>query len=357
LTRKITLQDIGRKLGLSATTISLALRDHPRISQATKQKVRDQIRELKYEPDLVARALVMGRSNLIGVIVPNSSDNYYAKVFKGIEDAARAANCHVLLSNGSYDLEGYARRVQELMGLRIGGIIAAPPFTNEKPRLPRFWQELLESRFAFVLVNRHLNPPIFHQVTADYLTGVGMVVEALASVGHRRVAYISGTPAVLPIRQRLAAFRRFAKRNGFELAPELFETSALDHAGGYQAARRLWTSARKRPTAIVAFSDSVAVGVLRYLQEQRVAVPGEVSVAAFDGTAVSEFTSPSLSTVSTPMYEIGKQAFDLLLGAIDGKYPVPQNLILPVTLQLRESVGPSGSAGTFNRPAGLRVAL
>jgi len=357
LTRKITLQDIGKKLGLSATTISLALRDHPRISEATKQKVRDQIRELKYEPDLVARALVMGRSNLIGVIVPNSSDLYYAKVFKGIEDAARAANCHVLLSNGSYDLDGYARRVQELMGLRIGGIIAAPPFTNEKPRLPRFWQELLESRFAFVLVNRQLNPPVFHQVTADYLSGVRMVVEALASMGHRRVAYISGAPAVLPIRQRLAMFRKFAKRNGFELAPELFETSALDYGGGYQATRRLWTSVRRKPTAIVAFSDSVAVGVLRYLQEQRVSVPGDVSVVGFDGTAVSEFTSPSLSTVSTPMYEVGKQAFDLLLGAIDGKYTFPQNLSLPVTLLLRESVGPGGAEGKLSPITGLRIAL
>ena len=357
MTRKITLQDIGKRLGLSATTISLALRDHPRISEGTKQKVRELIRELKYEPDQVARALVMGRSNLIGVIVPNSSDIYYAKVFTGIEDAARAANCHVLLSNGSYDLEGYARRVQELMGLRIGGIIAAPPFTSEKPRLPRFWHELMESRFAFVVVNRQLNPPIFHQVTADYLSGVRMVVEALASMGHRRVAYISGTPAVLPIRQRLAWFRRFARRKGFELAPELFETATLDHAGGYQAARRLWTSARKRPTAIVAFSDSVAVGALRFLQEQRVAVPGEVSVAAFDGTAVAEFTAPSLSTVSTPMYEVGKQAFELLLGAMDEKFTLPQNLNLPVTLLLRESVGPNRSEGKANRSSGLRLVL
>jgi LacI family transcriptional regulator len=176
-------------------------------------------------------------------------------------------------------------------------------------------------------------------------------------MGHRRVAYISGTPTVLPIRQRLAWFRRFARRNDFELAPELFETSTLNHAGGYQAARRLWTSARKRPTAIVAFSDSVAVGVLRYLQEQRVAVPGDVSVAAFDGTAVAEFTSPSLSTVSTPMYDIGKQAFELLLGAIDGKFPLPQNLNLPVKLLLRESVGPNNSEGKASRPSGLRVAL
>jgi LacI family transcriptional regulator len=358
LKRKTTLQDIGKKLGLSATTVSLALRDHPRISEATKQKVRDQIRELKYEPDMVARALVMGRSNLIGVIVPNSSDQYYAKVFKGIEDAARAANCHVLLSNGSYDLEGYATRVKEMMGLRIGGIIAAPPFTSERPRLPRFWEELLESRFAFVLINRQLNPPMFHQVAADYPSGVRMVVEALASMGHRRVAYISGSPAVLPIRQRITAFRRYARKYGFDLDGELFETSPLHYGAGYDAARRLWSSLRRKPTAMVAFSDSVAVGVLRFLREQGVDVPGEVSVVGFDGTAVSEFTSPSLSTVATPMYEIGKQAFDLLLGVMDGKYLLPQNLLLPVRLLLRESVGPvAGSEQRVPPVTGVRAVL
>src|SRR5215475_14062205 len=101
----MTLQDIGTRLGLSSTTVSLALRDHPRISQATKEPIRKLIAKLNYEPDQVARALVVGRSNLIGVIVPNSSDAYYAEVFKGIEDTVRTANYHVLLSNGSYDLE------------------------------------------------------------------------------------------------------------------------------------------------------------------------------------------------------------------------------------------------------------
>lgn len=341
--RKITLQDIGRKLGLSTTTISLALRDHPRISAATKEKIRKLIDELKYEPDQVARALVVGRSNLIGVIIPNSSDQYYAKVIKGIEDAASALNYHVLLANGSYDLDRYARRVKEMMALRIGGIIAAPPFTSERPKLPVFWQELRERGFAFVLVNRNLDPPLFHQVTADYDSGVRMIVEALASMDHRRVAYISGNPAVLPIRQRLAAFKRLARKHGFDADPELFETSDLNSAGGYDACSRMWAALRKKPTAVVAFSDTVAVGVLRFLHVQGVQVPDEVSVAGFDGTALSEFTTPSLSTVSTPMYDIGQQAFELLIGALEGKYSFPQALHMPVRLLLRESVARAGA--------------
>ena len=341
MNKKLTLHDIGRKLGLSATTISLALRDHPRISRETKDRISTLLEKMKYEPNRVARALVTGKSNLIGVIVPNSSDQYYAEVFRGIEDAARPANYHVLLSNGSYDLAGYADRVKEMMGLRVEGIIAAPPFMSEKPRLPRFWQELRESDFHIVMVNRQLAPPLFHQVAADYSAGVRMAVEALASQGHRRVAYISGEPAMLPIRQRLAAFRRAARKLGFDEDPELLENSLLTFGGGYEACKRLWAKLKKKPTAIVSFSDTVAVGVLRYLHEQRVAVPEEVSVVGCDGTAVGEFTYSTLTTVSTPMYDVGKQAFELLLGAIEGKTAGPQSLILPVKLTLRESIGPA----------------
>jgi DNA-binding LacI/PurR family transcriptional regulator len=337
-----TLRDIGRMLGLSATTVSLALRDHPRIPANTKRRVYRVMRQLKYEPDQVARALVIGRSNLVGVIVPNSSDPYYAEVFRGIEDSARSTEYHVLLSNGSYDMNGYAERVREMMGLHVRSIIAAPPFVSERPKLSSPWRELCTSNVQVVLVNRRLDPPIFHQVTADYISGVRMVVEALASRGHRRVAYISGQPAMLPILQRLAAFKRYSRRYGFENDSSLFECSQLDFRGGYEACNRLWTRVgKKKPTAIVAFSDTVAVGALRFIHEKEIKVPEDVSVASFDGIKLSEFTHVGLSTVETPMYEIGKQAFDLLMGSLRGVYSWPQSLVLPVKLLLRESVGPA----------------
>lgn len=337
--QKITLQDIGRRLGLSSTTISLALRDHPRISKATKEKIQKVIKELKYEPDQVARALVVGRSNLIGVIVPNSSDPYYSEVFMGIEDGVRLANYHVLLANGSYDIDGYAQRMKEMMSLRVGGILIAPPFYKERPELPGFFDELRESGFPVVLINRRLKPPLFHQVSADYTAGVKMVADTLASLGHHRVAYISGEPALLPIRQRHADFRRQAARHGFDDDSRLFVTSPLTPVGGYDACRRLWAGSERKPTAVVTFSDSVAMGALRFLLDERVQVPADVSLISFDGIALSEFTHPSISTVSTPMYDIGKKAFELLQGAASGSFTEPQSVVLPVKLVPRESVG------------------
>ncbi len=341
MARQITLRDIGRQLGLSAMTVSLVLRDSPRISDATKTRVRDAIRGLNYEPNQLARALATGRSNLIGVIVPNSSDLYYAEVIRAIEDAASAVQYHVLLCNGSYRMETYTSRVRDMRRLHMKGIVAAPPFTSERPRLPAFWRELIQSDFEVVLVNRQLAPPIFHQVAADYMRGVELLTAALAERGHRRVAYISGHPAVLPFRQRLETFRRCVRAHGFDEDDSLLESGDLTCAGGYAACRRLWAANRRRPTAIVASSDTAAVGVLRCLDELGVDVPGQVSVGSFDGTPFADFTHRSLTTVVTPMYEIGRQAFQTLLDAMSGRLTAPRSVILPVTLRVRESLGPA----------------
>ncbi len=322
-------------------TVSLALRDHPRIPESTREKVRAAMRELRYEPNQVARALATGRSNLIGVIVPNSSDPYYAEVIRAIDDAASAAGYHVLLGNGSYDMERYAGQVRHMMALHMRGIITAPPFTSERPQLPPFWQDLLQSDLQVVLVNRLLRPAIFHQVSADYITGVGQALAALIAQGHRRIAYISGTPAMLPIRQRLAAFRRLVTRFELDRDESLVTCGDLTFAGGAAAGRQLWQSNRRKPTAIVTFSDTVAVGLLKFLHDQKIAVPAQVSVVSFDGTALGEFTHSSLSTIVTPMYDIGARAFQLLIEAMEGRHSHPQSLILPVSLQLRDSVGPA----------------
>lgn len=343
--KKVTIRDIGNQLGLSAMTVSLALRNHSRISAQTKARVLAAMEELGYRPNRVARALATGKSNLIGVVVPNSSDQYYAEVIRAIEDAARAADYHVLLSNGSYELEHYAERVREMLSLHVQGLIAAPPFTSERPKLPPFWSELERDDFQVVLINRQLRPPLFHQVAADYMAGVKLVVAELAARGHQRVAYISGTPAMLPIRQRLTAFRKYARQAGFAQDAALIEYSALTYAGGFEAGQQLWQNNQVKPTAVVAFSDVVAVGLLRFLEQRGIKVPAEVSVVSFDGTPVGAFTHISLTTVATPMYEIGQRALGLLLGALAGEYTAPQSVILPVKLEVRESIGSAPRKG------------
>jgi LacI family transcriptional regulator len=173
------------------------------------------------------------------------------------------------------------------------------------------------------------------------MAGVALAAQALAERGHRRVAYISGHPAVLPFRQRLDKFKRCVREYGFDRDESLFEKGELTCAGGYAACRRLWLANRRKPTAIVASSDTTAVGVLRFLYESGIEVPGEVSITSFDGTQFADFTHRSLTTVATPMYDIGRLAFETLLAAMKGEIHEPRSLILPVELRVRESIGPA----------------
>lgn len=335
----VTLQDIGDRLGLSRTTISLALRDHPRISEATKRRVQQAVQKLDYHPDHAARALATGRSNLVGVIVPNAADHYYAEIFRGIEDEAQAAGFQVLLSSGSFDPTKEAQRMSEMLRLKVAGLIAAPAFVSQTPKLPPLLQQIRRDRFPLVLLNRELTPPLFPQVSIDNAGGIRMAVETLVSLGHRRIAYISGTPEVIPVRQRLAAFRRCAAQYGLDANPLVVELSTFSVRGGFDACARLWARAQKKPTAILVFSDAPSLGVMRFLHSQRVEIPGRVSVLGFDGTDTSEFSAVSLSTIATPMYEMGKQAFSLLQEQLKRPHSGPQSILFPVHLIQRESIG------------------
>jgi LacI family transcriptional regulator len=339
----VTLQHIGDKLGLSRTTISLALRNHPRISTATKKKIAATASKLGYEPDQVARTLATGRSNLIGVVVPNIADHVYAEVFRGIEESAQSAGYHVLLSNGTYEAENTGDRLSDMMRLKIAGIIAAPPFRSESLPVDPLWKEIKRSGFPLVLLNRELEPPIFHQVTIDNKGGIRLAMETLSSLGHKRVAYITGSVDIIPIRQRYEAFREFSPKYGFDIDDQLVESCEFSAQGGYESCARLWARLKKKPTAIMVFGDTPAQGVMRFFHQQNIRVPEAVSVLGFDGTDSSEFSQISLSTVVTPLYEMGKRAFHLLKQEMDRPLAQPHSILLPVRLVVRESISRAGA--------------
>ncbi|MFN7924888.1 MAG: substrate-binding domain-containing protein [Bryobacteraceae bacterium] len=172
-------------------------------------------------------------------------------------------------------------------------MLITPPLSEESPVLPPFFQDLRDRGFPVVLINRRLKPRIFHQVSADYAAGVKASIETLTSLAHRRVAYISGKPAVLPM------------------------------ASGFRTP----------------CSDSVSIGALRFLLESGVQAPREVSLTSFVGIDATEFTHPSLSTVATPLYEIGQQAFLLLMELIQESHAKPRDVVLPARFIPRESIG------------------
>jgi DNA-binding LacI/PurR family transcriptional regulator len=338
--RPPTLADVAGKLGVSEATVSLVVNDHPRISARTKVRVWRCIRELGYRPDPIGRALVTGRSSLIGLLVPDTGNPFFADIFRGAEDAAREKGYHILLNNGSYRLDLEEQRVEELLDLKVGGLIVGPAFTDARQARRAVWERLRKTRFPVVLLNRQMEPAAFHQVSPDNVQGVRLSSEHLASLGHTRVAYISGIPEVLPVRQRLAAYKECAARLGFAREAGLIETSPFTATGGYEACRRLWRRLRRKPTAIMALTDTVATGVLKFLSSEGVKVPDDVSLMGFDGTPQAQFSLIGISTIEAPLYEMGKKAVQMLDQAIKAPTGELASVVLPVRLVVRESTGP-----------------
>jgi DNA-binding LacI/PurR family transcriptional regulator len=317
----------------------LVISDHPRISKETKARVWACIREIGYRPDPVARALVTGQSNLIGLVVPDTSNPFFADIFRGAEHAARDKGYHILLNNGSYRLDMEEKRVRELLDLKVAGLIVSPPFAHASQIRRSMWARLRERRFPLVLLNRDVESGIFHQISPDNVEGVRLSTKLLAALGHQRVAYISGTPEILPVRQRLVAYQESAVEYGFDHDPKLIERSPFTAIGGYEACQRLWRKCRRKPTAIMALTDTVAAGALKFLSQRGVKVPDDVSLMGFDGTPQSEFSLISITTIETPLYDMGRKAVEMLDEAIKNPAGTPQSLTMPVRLIQRESTG------------------
>lgn len=339
--RKVTLGDVATKLGVSRTTVSLVISNHPRISKATSKRVTKCIKELGYQPDLVARSLATGRSNLIGLIVPDSSNPFFAEIFRGAEDAARLYGWHLILNNGSFDLKLEEARIRDLMGLQIGGLLACPAFVNSEASRQGIWKELLHQGLPVVLVNRQVSPQVFHQIAVDNADGIRQAISYLVGLGHRRIGVIKPGTEILPVHQRMDEVRRQLAGFQLKLPPEWIAGGTVSLAGGYEAARILWESKGTKPTAVFALTDTMALGALQYFTERGVKVPGQISLLGMDGTPYAQYSLIPISSVETSLFNLGRIAVEMLHKVIHQNDSLQlYSAIMPMRLVERASSGP-----------------
>jgi DNA-binding LacI/PurR family transcriptional regulator len=326
--RPATLQDVAREAGVAVSTVSRALTMPDRISAPTRAHVQEVARRLGYRPNRIARALPSGRTQMLAVLVPDITNPHYFGLIRGAEAQARAGGRTLVLGDtrGRADVES---EHLDRLGSVVDGIVLAGS------RLSDAALRDVAARRPVVLHNRELAG--LPSVSTDFADGARQVVEHLAALGHRRLAYLSGP------REAWSEARRWA---GLAAAVENVEAAGV-------AAQRLGPFAptldsgpvaadvglASGATALVAFNDLVAIGVLRRLEQRGVAVPGEVSVTGFDDVFGSDFCHPPLTTVATPTEEAGRALVDVLLAAdLTGE---PRRTVLPGQLRVRASTGPA----------------
>ena len=322
--RKPTIQDIARRAGVGAGTVSRVLNDSPGVSEATREKVLRAIEELQYRPSFAARLMRTGKSNIIGFITDEVASTPFAvDIIKGAQSAAWEKNKLLLVFNSAlnYDLE--ERAVEALLDRGVEGIIYAAMYHHmvSPPEMIR--------QVPTVLLNCFDADHLFPATVPDEYGGGRLAAEILVGKGHRRVAFINLLPRTLPAHiGRLDGFKAGLKAAG-RFDPDLIRSVPNEPADGYVATCELMAQPSP-PTAIFCGTDRLAMGVYNALHEMGLRIPDDVAVLGFDNQwFIGEGLNPPLSTIALPHYEMGQWAIEYLVDNPQEMEPILKKMPCP----------------------------
>jgi DNA-binding LacI/PurR family transcriptional regulator len=326
----VTIHDVARRAQVSPSTVSRALSASHLVRGETRDRVLAAAEELGYQPNPAARSLITRRTGNIGILVPDLNNPFYTGVLRGVQARARQSGYAVFFADGEED-PGAEEALVRTMARQVDGVVMCSPFSTDAQL-----QELA-GLTCLTLLNRRVRD--IPAALMDSAGGMRQVVEHLAALGHRRCAYLNGPASSWSNRERRRGVRTAAAKAGLstvDLGP--FEPK---FEGGVQAAD---LALAQGVTAIIAFNDLMALGVLSRLGDRGVAVPRDVSVVGTDNLLYAAMCAPPLTTVAMPMEAAGRAAVDLLLARIGGDMAgtcreLRANLIVRSTTGAARSLG------------------
>jgi len=329
----ITLKDIADELKLSVSTISRALKSHPRIGTKTQDKVKRTAVRLGYLSIDLLEEQQQKNSTLIGVIVPKISYHLYAMAISGIEKVAEANGMHIIVcqSNESYERE--KGLVEELSAIGVNGIIAS--LASETKDFSHF-KKAKSSGIPVVFFNRECNDVVANKVTIDNERAAYEAVNHLISVGCKQIAYLGG-PEILQInRDRAKGYKKALFDNDVKSISDYLIYSNFDKESILSAARKL-LYAPVHPDGILAFSDQVAIQIMLVAKERGISIPENLSIIGFNNEPVGELINPSLTSISQPGFRMGEEAAQFLINELQKPSVLFEKKILNSFLVVRNS--------------------
>lgn len=331
--RTVTLKDLAKELGIHPSTVSRVLHSGSEVakgaaSAATAERVRELARIRGYSPDPQAASLRTRRTRLLGVIVPRLSDLVLAIMYEGIEEAAAELGYSTFVMNSRDDPEEQRRKTDVMLARRVDGLIIGDAHLDSS-----LLQELTARKVPFVLMNRRVPP--YPSATCDDLLGGELVADHLWDKGHRKVSVIAGEPYASTAVDRTAGFVKRWRSLGGDIQDDEVVWSRFDTAGGREAAEAILDNGKPHPTALFAVNDFAAIGAMGALRSHGLTVGQDVAVVGFNDTSLAAELPIPLTSVRSPMLDIGRTAVQLLHGVLNGESPGP--IALKPTLCVRES--------------------
>lgn len=307
---RVTIKDIARAANVNPSTVTRALQGSDRVKAATRDKIAELAREMGYVPNMAARTLVNRRSGLVGLVIPDMTNPFFANLGKGIEDEAAKHDLRILI-NDTRGVEATEREaVQLFLELKVDGLIVP------MARCTQQYYDELGATVPVVHVNRD---EAAHHVSCDTVQGSILVMRHLLELGHRRIGFVRG-PAGPGREPKMFAYRQAMQEAGLDYDPDLIFTfdGTLESS---ESIADLLQKLKTRPTAVFAWNDVNAIALMHALRDRGVQIPQDISIAGHDDIQLAGCVDPALTTVRWPMYELGQQSVRYLYSVGHGQVP------------------------------------
>lgn len=330
-----TLEEIAKHAGVSRSTVSRVMNEHPNVGAETRTRVLSVAESLNYQPNIAARGLAAGRTHILGLVIPMGvnalfTDPYFPLLIQGISSACNANDHSVMLWLAEPEFERRTIR-QILQGGLIDGVILASALMDDP-----MMEALLKGGPPFILVGRHPTDARVSYVDVENKGSAREMVAYLLRLGYERVATITGPRNMIAGADRLEGYLNALSDRKVALDNNLVVEGDFTEDGGYMAMQRLLPF---EPDAVFVASDAMAIGSLRALREAGKRVPEDIAIAAFDDIPVAARTDPPLTTVRQPIQRMGAIAAETLIDLISHPDTHPRRIILPTEMVIRQSSG------------------
>lgn len=331
----VTIHDIAKELNTTASTVSRALQDHPRISKAMKRAVLDLAQKLNYQPNAMASSLRRGKGNTIGVMIPRIDRYFFSSVIRGIEDVAYEAGYNVIITQ-SYESKLREKQIVEtLINGKVDGLLVSIAFETDTYE---HFQVVTDRGIPLIFFDRTPNSDEVSKVELDDFTGAFKAVEHLISQGCTRIVHLAGYEHISIYRNRLEGYKAALAKYNLAFDPALVFENTIAKEKGEEVASKI-VSLNPRPDGIFSASDFSAMGVMFKLKDFGIKIPEEIALVGFANDPYTEIISPSLSSVDQHSKEMGQSAARLFLEQVAGSYKDvrPKRIVLPPDLYIRQS--------------------
>jgi LacI family transcriptional regulator len=326
-----TIREVAESAGVSYATVSHVINNTRVVSQETRNRVLAAMTKLNYRPNALARSLRQGRTNTMGLVLPDSANPFFAEISRSIEDEAFKKGYSVILCNTELDTQRELFYVDVLSKKQVDGIIFVA--AGDQADSLDF---LLRENMPVVMIDRDIPNVEVDAVLTDNQLGGFLATRHLIEIGHKHIACIAGPSSITPSAERIIGYRRALEQAGLPYDETLILRGDYHAQSGMEIAHSI-LKLEPRPTAIFAMNDLMALGALRAAAEAGYSVPKDLAVVGYDDLELAHFTNPPLTTIAQPKKQIGARAIDLLVERIAHKDRPPSRLVLPPELIVRRS--------------------